>query len=133
MGGLVVAWSLYDLLALATGVMLCSAAFLLLSGPDERILDRHAHLRELIREAKSIEVMVEEQVALNKSLAGAGKGLNVASTGRIAGGVIAEDGVIVVVGKDPQSTIVLAPTLAAGKVAWKCDMYPKRGAIADCR
>ena len=76
---------------------------------------------------------IGERAAKQKSLKDAGAGLKVAPGGRIKGGYVSRDGVVILVSDDPPVFVVLAPQLKDGAIVWSCSGMPVRLLPGSCR
>ena len=83
-----------------------------------------AKVSELLLTASSFRVGVAEKGASDNTMASAGRGLTVASGGRVAGGSVTDTGVITILGSNAtlgtDVTVVLTPSLGASRIIWKC-------------
>jgi type IV pilus assembly protein PilA len=84
-----------------------------------------AKVSELVLAASGFKTSVAEKAMTDASLTSAGVGLTVSVSGKVAGGSVANDGVITITGSQATVgtavTIVLTPTLTTdGKVTWAC-------------
>jgi type IV pilus assembly protein PilA len=84
-----------------------------------------AKVSELVLAASGAKTTVAEKAAADGTLASAGSGATIATGGKVtsatvtAGGQITVGGTAASVGTDV--TIILSPTLVAGKVTWACN------------
>lgn len=98
-----------------------------------------AKVSELVLAASGHKSSVAEKAASDGGLASAGIGLTVATVGKVAGGVVANTGTIMVFGSTATVgaavSITLLPSLSAasGTVVWDCRGSPQRFVPADCR
>jgi type IV pilus assembly protein PilA len=83
-----------------------------------------AKVSELVLEAYAWKTPIAEKAFNDLTLASAGLGLTVTATGKVSAGSITDAGVIQVVGSGATVgtavTIVVTPSLSAGKVLWGC-------------
>jgi type IV pilus assembly protein PilA len=85
-----------------------------------------AKVSELILQASGFKTSVSESAQSNGTLASSGAGLTVSFTGKVAGGSVATDGTVMIIGSSTSVgtnvTITLTPSFAAadGKVIWTC-------------
>jgi type IV pilus assembly protein PilA len=84
-----------------------------------------AKVSELVLAIAGFRTTVAEKAASDGTLASAGSGLTVASGGRIAGGLVTNDGIINVYGSSASVgtniTLTMTPSLGVGnRIAWSC-------------
>jgi type IV pilus assembly protein PilA len=84
-----------------------------------------AKMSEIVLAASGFKTTVSEKAQNDGTLASSGRGLSLATTGKVGGGTVALTGSIVVFGTQTGVgtivTIRLSPSLAAdGKVVWSC-------------
>lgn len=84
-----------------------------------------AKVSELLLAASAFKSSVAEKNHSDASLASAGAGLTVSTTGKVAGGSVTDDGIITISGDQSSLgtalTIVMTPTRQAdGKLTWVC-------------
>jgi type IV pilus assembly protein PilA len=85
-----------------------------------------SRVAELILQASAFKTSVSEKVFNDGTLATAGIGLTVATTGKISGGSVADTGTITIQGANTATsvgtavTIILSPVINAGQVVWAC-------------
>ena len=99
-----------------------------------------AKVSELVLAASSHKTTVSEQAASLNSLTNSGDELTVAVVGKVKGGSVTDNGVILVRGtSDADSvgtavTIVFTPSLtASGTVLWSCSGTPGKYMSAECK
>ena len=99
-----------------------------------------AKVSELVLAASGFKTTVAEKAANDGTMASAGKGLTVSTTGKVAGGSVTTTGTITVFGNastvGTPVTVILTPTLQAdGKVTWACTADPTvhKFVPAECR
>jgi|SRR5579862_7867326 len=83
-----------------------------------------AKASELLVTASSFRVGVTEKAFSDNTMGSSGKGLTVATGGRVAGGSVTDTGTITVVGSNftlgTDVTVVLTPTLLGQRIHWDC-------------
>jgi type IV pilus assembly protein PilA len=85
-----------------------------------------SRVAELILQASAFKTSVSEKVFNDGTLATAGIGLTVATTGKISGGSVADTGTITIQGANTATsvgtavTIILSPVINGGQVVWSC-------------
>jgi len=83
-----------------------------------------ARVSELVLAASGFKTTIAEKAAADGTLSSSGVGLTVAVSGRVSGGSVTTAGLITVAGSSASVgtnvTIVLTPSLNAGKVIWAC-------------
>ena len=84
-----------------------------------------AKVSELVLTTSGFKTTIGEKAANDGTLASAGKGLTVATTGKVSSGSVTDGGVITVGGNaatvGTDVTVILTPTLQPdGKVVWAC-------------
>lgn len=101
--------------------------------PTYQCYTNRAKAGELILATASIRMEIEGRIDQRQSLESVGAGLHIKHEGRIKGGLITNDGVIVIAGDDPPAVVILQPTLIEGKVTWKCSGFPQKYMPMSCR
>ena len=83
-----------------------------------------SRVSELVLAVTQFKTGVSEKAYQDVSLASAGIGLTVTATGKVAGGNVTDDGIVTIYGTGATVgtvvTIILTPTLTAGKLLWSC-------------
>ena len=98
--------------------------------PIYRDFTVRTRVAELLATASALKIAVAEKALQDGgALAAAGVGLTIAISGKVTGGSVAPDGVIMVIGSaatlGTAVTIVLTPSIASGgKVLWACGTSP---------
>ncbi|MDB5807081.1 MAG: hypothetical protein JWN73_4403 [Betaproteobacteria bacterium] len=129
--------SAYDLLALGLLLLLLALpGFFLL--PAAQCYSDRGYVVEVLASATPLREAVAARALAAGSLAHSGAGLKVGrvSLGAgviVGGGLVLEDGMIIVVGEKPAVALALTPTLTAGRVEWTCSGFPQQAMPAACR
>jgi type IV pilus assembly protein PilA len=101
-----------------------------------------AKVSELVLAASGFKTTISEFAQTNNTLTSSGQGLTVNFTGKVSGGSVSANGVVVVAGNSTTVgtavSIVLTPSLATdGKVSWMCgtngDTTQFKFVPAECR
>jgi type IV pilus assembly protein PilA len=101
-----------------------------------------AKVSELVLAASGFKTTVAEKAATDATLATAGVGLTVVPTGKVTGGSVADNGLIVISGSNATTsvgqvvTVSLTPSIAAGgNVTWNCTSASNtwKWVPAECR
>lgn len=85
-----------------------------------------SRVAELILQASAFKTSVSEKTFNDGTLAMAGVGLTVVTSGKVAGGSVADTGTITILGANTATsvgtsvTIILSPVISGGKVIWSC-------------
>jgi len=85
-----------------------------------------SRVAELMLQASAFKTSVSEKVFNDGTLAFAGVGLTVVSTGKVSGGSVEDTGTITILGDATAAsvgtavTIILSPVISGGKVIWSC-------------
>ncbi|MCC7080727.1 MAG: pilin [Burkholderiales bacterium] len=83
-----------------------------------------AKVSEIVLAASGFKTTVAEKAANDGSLASSGVGLTVTVSGKVSGGSVTDGGLITIAGSAASVgtivTVVLTPSLNAGKVIWEC-------------
>jgi len=87
-----------------------------------------AKVSELILQASGFKTSVSEAAQSNGTLASSGVGLTVVTSGKVAGGSVANNGTVMIIGSSAATsvgtnvTITLTPSFSPtdGKVIWAC-------------
>jgi type IV pilus assembly protein PilA len=83
-----------------------------------------AKVSELVMELTAYKTQVSEKAFTDTSLASAGIGLTVTTTGKISGGSVTDDGLITIIGNNATVgtavTVILTPTITGGRIQWSC-------------
>ena len=83
-----------------------------------------ARVSELVLQASGFKTTIAEKSNNDATLASSGVGLTVTSGGKVSGGTVNDSGVVVVFstagGVGTAVSIVLSPSLTAGRVSWVC-------------
>jgi len=100
-----------------------------------------ARVTELVLAASGFKTSIAVKATTDATLASAGRGLTVATAGRVAGGSVSDGGTVVVSGTSTSVgtavSIVLTPSMGGGRVAWACstsgDTDQWKYVPAECR
>jgi type IV pilus assembly protein PilA len=83
-----------------------------------------AKVSELVLAASGFKTTISEKANSDNTLASAGVGLTITTSGKVAGGSVTDGGVITVTGDGTTVgtavTIILTPSFNAGKIVWAC-------------
>jgi type IV pilus assembly protein PilA len=85
-----------------------------------------AKVSELVLQASGFKASIAEKANSDLTLASAGAGLTITTSGKVTGGSVSDGGIITVAGDNTGTsvgttvTIVLTPALTGGKVLWAC-------------
>jgi len=86
-----------------------------------------AKVSELVLAASGFKTSISEKAQSDATLTGAGAGLTVSVTGKIAAGSVSDNGVVVIEGSGASTsvgtvvTVILTPTYQSdGKLIWAC-------------
>ena len=92
--------------------------------PTYRDYTIRARVSELVLAADALKTSVADKATTDTTLRSAGASLTVALGGKITGGAVTSRGTITIVGSNTSVgtavSIVLRPSLAAGRVIWAC-------------
>lgn len=128
----VVARSLYDVFGLFVLYIVASIPLAIFVPTYQCYTDR-AKASEVLLAGSVLRPKIEAWVTEHGSLTGSGRGMSLAQDRRVRGGLVTNDGVIIIAGDDPPVVFILSPALVQGKVEWKCYGYPAKVAPASCR
>ncbi len=99
-----------------------------------------AKVSELVMELTAYKTQVSEKAFTDTSLASAGIGLTVTTTGKISGGSVTDGGLITIIGNNSTVgtavTVILTPTITGGRIQWSCstgNTAVYRYVPAECR
>ena len=98
-----------------------------------------AKVSELILAASGFRTSITEKAQTDSTLGSAGVGLTVTTGGKITGGSVADNGMIVINGSNTAGsvgtavTMTLAPSWGGGTVRWSCQGSPSKYFPATCR
>lgn len=99
-----------------------------------------AKVSELILAASSFKTSVSEAAASKGTLTNAGLGLTVSVTGKVKGGSVTDNGIVVVTGTasadsvGTATSVTMTPSLAAENVvAWSCTGTPTKFMPGSCK
>ena len=129
---LIVGRALYDFVLLVGLLLLVSFPIAIFLPAYQCYTDR-ARASEVLLMGSFMRAEIEARAAKLGTLTGAGRGLEITPTGRTRAELVANDGVIVVVGEDPPVVFMLSPTLSGGAVIWKCLGFPEKAVPMTCR
>ncbi len=122
----------YDLLLVFLIFVVVCVPIIVFSGTGHCYGPR-AKVTELVLWASQHRAEINERYASQKTLRDVGKGIEFPLQGRVIGGFITADGVIITVGEDPAAVVMLTPTATGTELAWKCMVLPKKIAPVYCR
>jgi len=96
-----------------------------------------AKVSELMLAGSGFRTSMTEKAQVDGTLASAGNGLSVTTTGKIAGGTTEVTGTIIIAGSattvGTAVTIVLTPLFTNGTVVWSCNGTPAKYLPSSCR
>ena len=100
-----------------------------------------AKVSELILAGGAYRTTITEKFSIDNDPTNAGSGISLMSVGKISGGSIAQNGVIVISGNTMSTsigqnvTITITPTYntGTGTITWSCQGTPSRYMPASCR
>lgn len=129
--------SLYDLAALVLLVLAAVIAWSFGSPMVDCATDR-SRFSEMVLSITPVKTAVTERALAAGTLAHSGRDLRIGRSASgpevlIGGGLVTEDGVIVLVGEKPAGAMMFTPALKDGKVEWTCIGFPQLRMPAYCR
>ena len=124
--------ALYDLLLLVALIVVIAVPLKMVM-PLYSCSPPRAKVAEVIVYSQAYRKLIEEQAARQKSLKDVGAGIKVVPGGRVKGGYVSRDGVIILASDDPPVFVVLAPKLKDGAIIWTCSGMPARLLPGSCR
>ena len=130
--GAVAIGAIYDLASLTLFILLCGLPLAILM-PEYQCYTPRAKVSELILASSSLRTEIGKRVLQNQSMSGVGLGLSVDLGGRVQWSVVTNDGQIVIASGDPPAVVAFTPSIADGKVVWKCVVVPNSVAPSMCR
>ena len=98
-----------------------------------------AKVSELMLTASGFRTSVTEKAQTDNTLGSAGSGLTVTAVGKVSGGSVADNGLIIITGNTASTsvgamvTITLAPTFTGGTITWQCTGTPQKYLPSSCR
>jgi type IV pilus assembly protein PilA len=100
-----------------------------------------AKVSELVLAASGAKTTIAEKAANDNTLASSGNGVSIAVSGKVSFASVSATGSIIVAGSNASVgtavTIVLSPSLNAGKVVWSCNAQGQTSIYkyvpAECR
>jgi len=100
-----------------------------------------ARVTELVLAASGFKTSIAVKATTDTTLGSAGRGLTVATAGRVSGGSVSDGGIITVAGSNSSIgtavSVVLTPSMGGGRVAWDCstngDSAQWKYVPAECR
>jgi hypothetical protein len=129
-----IACSFYDVAGLGLMVSLP----IILFTPAYQCYAESVRISLVFESVRPVLDTIETRAAAAGGLAHAGAGLKVGQAAMkgptvVSGGAVSEDGVVVVVAREPAAAIILTPAFKAGKVEWICAGFPRSIMPASCR
>ena len=124
--------ALYNLAGLVLLVVLAGLPFLI-AMPTYSCEGPRFNAAVVLLAASAYRAEVETRALANGKLEGSGKAMSIRREGRVAGGIITNDGTIVVASDDPEFVVFLTPSFNDNKVQWICTAHPAKLAPASCR
>ena len=122
----------YDLCALLLVVVLAAVPIAVVL-PTYQCYTPRAKVSEIVLYGSSFRQAITERAEKQHSLKDTGRGLTVNPKGRVSGGYVSSDGVIVVTSDDPFAIVVLRPTMENTSVKWSCSGFPLKWMPGSCR
>jgi len=96
-----------------------------------------AKVSELMLVGSGFRTSMTEKAQVDGTLASAGNGLSVTTTGKVSGGTTEVTGTIIIAGSattvGTAVTVVLTPTFVNGTVVWSCNGTPAKYLPSSCR
>jgi type IV pilus assembly protein PilA len=122
----------YDLITFALLALLVALPIVLVM-PEYDCYTPRTKVSELILSASNNRVEITNRLAVQKTLRNVGVGLQLDIGNRAKGGLITNDGTIIIASEDPPAVVILSPTLSEGTVTWKCMGFPLKYMPISCR
>jgi type IV pilus assembly protein PilA len=98
-----------------------------------------AKVTELMLVASGFRTSITEKYQTDGTLLSAGSGLTVTLAGKLAGGSVSNNGIIIVAGSATGTsvgtivTITLTPSVSGGTLVWSCAGSPQKYLPSSCR
>ena len=98
-----------------------------------------AKVSELMLAASGFRTSITEKHQTDGTLLSAGSGLTVTLAGKLAGGSVSNNGIIIVAGSATGTsvgtivTITLTPSVSGGTLVWSCAGSPQKYLPSSCR
>ena len=98
-----------------------------------------AKVTELMLVASGFRTSITEKYQTDGTLLSAGSGLTVTLAGKLAGGSVSDNGIIIVAGSATGTsvgtivTITLTPSVSGGTLVWSCAGSPQKYLPSSCR
>jgi type IV pilus assembly protein PilA len=128
----IVGGTLFDLLSFALLLIVIAIPFTFFL-PTYQCYTSRARVLEAIVIASSLKTEITQRALAKKSLVNVGVGMQMAPAGRVKGGMVTREGVIIVVIEEPVAVVVLAPKMEGEEVKWECHGFPAKHMPAACR
>ena len=123
----------YDLIIFALLALVVAFPIVVVM-PTYYCYSSRAKVSELVLSASNSRDEINNRFVVQKTLQNVGAGLQLHLNNRAKGGLITNDGTIVVAGEDPPAVVVLSPILHSdGTVTWKCMGFPAKYMPFSCR
>lgn len=122
----------YDLCCLFLTIVLVGIPVMILT-PTYQCYTARSYMSEVILSASPLRDTIANRAEKVNSLRDSGKGLVIATSKRVSGGVVSPNGVILVTSDDPPGFVVLRPRLENGAVKWICGGMPEKNLPGSCR
>jgi type IV pilus assembly protein PilA len=123
---------LYDLCAFFL-VLVLVALPLAVVVPAYQCYTPRVKVSELVLSGSSFRQTITERAEKQQSLKDSGRGLTVNPGGRVSGGYVSPDGIIVITSDDPFAIVVLRPSMENASVKWSCAGFPLKWMPQSCR
>ena len=124
--------SLYDLSALVLAVLIAGMASLFFL-PAYQCYTPRAKFGEILSSASSSRDEINRRFSSSTTLHNIGAGLQILAKGRVKGGFVTPDGVIMVTGEDPSVVVILVPKPLENTLEWRCFAFPKNYLPTACK
>ena len=127
----VIGRSAYDLFGFGMLLFLCLLPWQFIGGVVDCHTDR-SRISELYLGATTYRETIAERAKASGTLAHAGRGLTVEPLGLRSGGLVTEDGVVILASEQPVAVLFFNPRLEGGEVKWTCRGHPRRSMPWPC-
>jgi type IV pilus assembly protein PilA len=123
---------LYDLCAFLLILVLVTLPIAVIC-PAYQCYTPRVKVSEIVLYGSSFRQAITERAEKQHSLKDTGRGLTVNPRGRVSGGYVSPNGIIVVTSDDPPAIVVLQPSMENTSVKWTCTGFPLKWMPGSCR
>jgi Tfp pilus assembly major pilin PilA len=121
----IVGGAIYDLLSFMLLLILITIPFAMIM-PTYHCYTPRTKVAEMMVSTSPLRATIGERALAKNSLEDVGEGMKIVPSGRVKGGVVTRDGLIILASDEPPAVVIFTPEFQDSEVQWKCIGFPTK-------